>query len=96
MKRIPSIPRTHQQEVPDIAVLDPVPTAVDLIHRNDVFGEIIPDAIESAKFTLHGIFRGQQISYLHIQLLILPATDKIHLFVAHFAHGHLIVPAQQL
>ena len=96
IKRVPSIPRIHQQEVPDIAVLDPVPTAVDLFHRNDILGEIIPDAIESTKFTLHGVFRGQQISHLHIQLLILFAANKIYLFVARFAYGHLIAPAQQL
>lgn len=54
-KGVSSIPRIHQQEVPDVAVLDPVPALVNFVHRNDVLGEIIPDAVESAEFTLHGI-----------------------------------------
>ena len=55
------IPFFLQQEVPDVAVLDPVTAHIKFIQGDNVLGEIIPDARKGAELPPDGILRGQQI-----------------------------------
>ena len=55
------IPFFCQQEVPDVAVLNPVAAHVKFVQSDNILGEVIPDARKGAELPPDGILRGQQI-----------------------------------
>ncbi len=48
-----SVPFFGQQEVAEIPVLDPVAAHIKLIQRDNMLGEVIPDADKSAELPLN-------------------------------------------
>lgn len=90
------IPFFLQQEVPDVAMLDPVAAHVKFVQGDNILGEIIPDARKGAELPPDGIFRGQQVGNLDIQLVSFVLAHEVDLFVGDFADRDRIAPAQQL
>ena len=55
------IPFLCQQEITDVAVLDPVSAHVELIQRDNIFRVVIADIVIRAELTLNGLIGCQQI-----------------------------------
>ena len=83
------------REIADIPVLDPVSTHIELIERNNVFGEVDHGCCIIRKLTVDRFFRCQQISDLNIQLFAALVAYKINFLIACSADSHLVTPAQQ-
>ena len=60
------IPFLCQQEIADVAVLDPVSAHVELIQRDNIFRVVIADIVIRAELTLNGLIGCQQIGNLNI------------------------------
>ena len=90
------IPFLCQQEITDVAVLDPVSAHVELIQRDNIFRVVIADIVIRAELTLNSLIGCQQIGNLNIQFFSTLVTYKVDLLVSGSADSHFIVPAQQL
>ena len=77
-------------------MLDPVSAHIELIERNNVFREVVTDAVICAKLAVDRFFRCQQISDLNIQLFAALVAYKINFLISRSADSHFITPAQQL
>ncbi len=91
-----SVPFRGQQEIPGVAVFDAVPAEVQLVKRDNVFGEVVGDRGIDAEFPADGLFRRQEVGHLYIDLLPSFFADKIHLQVAEFPDGDGVAPPQHL
>ena len=60
------IPFLCQQEITDVAVLDPVSAHVELIQRDNIFRVVIADIVIRAELTLNSLIGCQQIGNLNI------------------------------
>ena len=58
-------------------MLNSVLAHIKLVQRNDIFGEVIPNAVIGSKFAPDGFFGCEQIGDLDIQLLSAFFADKI-------------------
>ena len=88
-----SVPFLLQQKVSDIPMLNSVAAHIIFVQGDDVFGIVIANTVIDAKLPLYGIFRGQQVCDLYIQLLPLILTHKVDLLITHLADGNGIAPA---
>ena len=77
-------------------MLNPVTAHVKLIQCDHILGEVVTHPVIDAKLTGYGIFRGQQIRHLDIQLVALIFTNEVDLLVACLADSHRIAPAKKL
>ena len=77
-------------------MLDPVLAHVDLVHRDDVFREIVPYEVVDAKLPCNRILSGKQIGDLNIELLPAPVTDKINFPVSKSADGDRVAAPEKL
>lgn len=77
-------------------MFDPISAHIELIERNNVFREVVADAVIRTKLTADRFFRCQQISDLNIQLFAALVAYKINFLIACSADSHFIAPAQQL
>ena len=61
------IPFLCQQEITDVAVLDPVSAHVELIQRDNIFRVVIADIVIRAELTLNGLIgcHGRQCNTSH-------------------------------
>ena len=75
-------------------MFDPILTHVQLIHCDNIFGEIILYPIVGPELSPDGVFIGQKIGDLNIQLLAALAANEINLPLPHPANGDSISPAQ--
>jgi len=91
-----SVPFLLQQEVPDIAVLDPTLAHIKFIQGDNILGKVIADTVIDAKLPPDGIFRGQQVIHLDIQPVSLILTYEVNLPVTCLADGNGVAPAQEL
>ena len=66
-----SIPFLRKQEVTNIPVFDSVAAHIDLVHRNDILGEVIANRIIHAELAIYGLLGSKQIGNLNIQFLSL-------------------------
>ena len=92
---IVSVPFWLQQEITDIAVLDPIAAHIKFIQGDNIFGEVVPDTVINAELPLYGVFRGQQVCDLNIQFVPLILAYKVDLLIAHLAHGNGVTSAQK-
>ena len=76
-------------------MLDPVSAHIKLIERNNVFREVVTDAVICAELAVDRFFRCQQVSDLNIQLFAALVAYKINFLIARSANGHFIAPAQK-
>ena len=90
------IPFLCQQEITDVAVLDPVSAHVELIQRDNIFRVVIADIVIRTELTLNGLIGCQQIGNLNIQFFSTLVTYKVDLLVSGSPDCHFVVPAQQL
>jgi hypothetical protein len=89
------LPILGQQEISYVSVFDAVAAHVQLVHRNDVFGIVVADAVIRSEFPFDSFFGGQQVADLDIELAALLFTDEINFFCRGFADRHAVAPAQQ-
>ena len=76
-------------------MLDPVSAHIELIERNNVFREVVADAVIRTKLTVDRFFQCQQISDLNVQLFAALVAYKINFLIARSADSHFIASAQQ-
>ena len=76
------IPFLCQQEITDVAVLDPVSAHVELIQRGNIFRVVIADIVIRAELTLNGLIGCQQIGNLNIQFFSTFVTYKVDLLLS--------------
>ena len=76
-------------------MLDPVSTHIELIERNNVFREVVADAVIRTKLTVDRFVGGEQIAHLNVQLFAALVAYKINFLIACSADSHFITPAQQ-
>ena len=90
-----SVPIFHKQKIPDIAMFDAVAAHVQLIHRDDIFGEVVAYTVVDTELTVNGLFRCKKIGDLYIDFFITVMTDEIYLFILGFANGNSVSAAEQ-
>lgn len=76
-------------------MLDPIPAHIQFVHRNNIFGKVIFNAVISAKFPIDRIFRRKQICDLYIELFVSFITNKINFSFPYTANGDRITTSEQ-
>ena len=76
-------------------MLDPVAAHIKLVQGDNILWKVIADTVVDAKLSFYGIFRGQQVSHLYIQLVPLILTYEVNLFVAYLADSNSVAPTQE-
>ena len=87
--------REAQEELTDVHMLDSVPAHVELVQRNNIFREVIPNAVVNTELPVDGFRRRQKVCDLNVELLSLFFADKVNLLVASLSDGDIVAPAQQ-
>ena len=77
-------------------MLNPVTAHIKLVQGDNILWKVIADTVIDTKLPFYGIFRGQQISHLDIQLVALIFTYEVDLPVAYLADSNGVAPAQEL
>ena len=90
------VPLRHQQKLPDIQMLDPIPAHVELVQGDYILGEVVPDGVVDPELPIDRLRGGQQVGDLDIELLVPLFADEVDLLVAGLADGNGVAPAQQL
>ena len=76
-------------------MFDTIAAHIEFIQRNDIFREVITNAVIGPKFTFDCLFGGKEVGNLNVQLLVSFMADEINFFTACFADCDFIAAAQQ-
>ena len=76
-------------------MLDPIPAHIQFVHRNNIFGKVVFNAVISAKFPIDRIFRRKQICDLYIEPFVSFITNKINFSFPYTANGDRITTSEQ-
>lgn len=55
-----SVPIFHKQKIPDIVMFDAVAAHVQLIHRDDIFGEVVAYTVVDTELTVQWSLQMQE------------------------------------